>query len=231
MRVVCTSNTGWSLPEAYLRDDRILRASTTFDVEVGREYVVYGVAYTRSLCWYYLDQDAGLDYPLWRPAPLFDLVDDRASCHWCLTRQITEYGETAYLVVPPWAREPFFYDKLTDLAAREVAIWLHWRGVLREEDFERSGRPWAIRITYDPAADAIYVALPETGAEPGDTIVDEEGVIIDTDVSNNPRGYEFLTVRSGIRTATLPEPVKQALGEFLAAGSLDATEPVVRHYD
>lgn len=233
MRVRCTANTGSALPDAYLRDERLLHASTAFDVEIGREYVVYGIAYVWAMCWYYLDQDVGLDYPLWRPAPLFEVVDDRVSRHWCLTRDATDRsGEATYLVVPPWAREPFFYDRLTDLSPRELAIWRRWRGALREEDFERSGRPWAIRLTYDPAADALYVALPDSGAAPGDTVVDEEGVIVDTDMSNNPRGYEILTARArGVPTATLPDPVKDALHDFLAAGALDSAEPVVRHYD
>jgi uncharacterized protein YuzE len=90
-----------------------------------------------------------------------------------------------------------------------------------------------LRVTYDPAANAIYVRLSrfqEVGA--GETIVDEAGVIVDTDADGNPRGYEFLTVRQkGIPLEDLPMPVAMVLNDFLSSGALDSRLPVERDYE
>lgn len=89
-----------------------------------------------------------------------------------------------------------------------------------------------MKITYDPAANAVYVLVSkfqEVGA--GETVVDDAGVIIDSDAHGNPRGYEFLTVRErGIPIAHLPAPVARALSDFISSGALGSEVPVEREY-
>jgi uncharacterized protein YuzE len=89
-----------------------------------------------------------------------------------------------------------------------------------------------LRISYDPGANALYVRLTDDqDGGFGETDVNEDGVIIDTDASGNARGYEFLSVRErGVPVANLPEPVAHALSEFISAGLLAADEPVERRY-
>jgi uncharacterized protein YuzE len=90
-----------------------------------------------------------------------------------------------------------------------------------------------LKITYDPAANAVYALVSkfqEVGA--GETVVDDVGVVIDTDAHGNPRGYEFLAVRErGIPVTHLPAPVARALSDFISSGALDSEVPVERDYD
>lgn len=89
-----------------------------------------------------------------------------------------------------------------------------------------------MKISYDPAADAIYVTLRTiTEADSGPTDVDESGIIVDTDRFGRPRGFEFLSVRSlGVPIATLPEGVASNLKRFIADGYLNSEQPVEVEY-
>ena len=88
-----------------------------------------------------------------------------------------------------------------------------------------------MKIAYDPAANSIYVLISQFQDGAGETIVDDAGVIIDTDANGNPRGYEFLTVREkGVPLADLPSPVARALDDFISSGALDSENPVERDY-
>jgi len=90
-----------------------------------------------------------------------------------------------------------------------------------------------LKITYDPAANAIYVLLhtpQEVGV--GETEVDDDGVIIDTGADGSPRGYEFLTVRErGVPFGNLPEPISIALNDFVSSGALHSETPIERIYE
>jgi uncharacterized protein YuzE len=90
-----------------------------------------------------------------------------------------------------------------------------------------------LKITYDPAANAIYVLVSrfqDVGA--GETTVDDSGVVIDTDADGNPRGYEFLAVREGhVPLAHMPTSIARALEDFISSGAMDSTVPVERDYE
>jgi uncharacterized protein YuzE len=90
-----------------------------------------------------------------------------------------------------------------------------------------------VKISYDPAADAIHVTVADSrDVGFGATDVDEDGVIVDTDARGNPRGYEFLRVREGsLPLANLPDQVTRALSEFISSGALAAREVVERRYE
>jgi uncharacterized protein YuzE len=82
-------------------------------------------------------------------------------------------------------------------------------------------------IRFDPDADAIYVQVAESPSEVGETVVDECGVIIDTDLAGRPIGYEFLQATTrGIPMTTLPVDVAAALQAFIDSGALSSTNPV-----
>jgi uncharacterized protein YuzE len=87
-----------------------------------------------------------------------------------------------------------------------------------------------MKIKYDPAADAVYVRLAEPKTQSPQAEVTEQGVIVDVDRSGQPRGFEFLCVRSkGLPTDELPPPVAFAIEAFIASGALDADEVIERH--
>jgi uncharacterized protein YuzE len=89
-----------------------------------------------------------------------------------------------------------------------------------------------LKITYDPAADAMYIRLREySDSNAGETVVDEEGVIVDTDETGNPRGFEVLSVRTlGVPLATLPPQVAKAISAFIASGALERDVLVEHEY-
>lgn len=90
-----------------------------------------------------------------------------------------------------------------------------------------------LKISYDPSADAMYVQVTPTqpSSRHGETLVDDGGVIIDTDADGSPRGYEFLSVNSrGVATATLPEHVAKVVADFIASGCLESRDYVEREY-
>lgn len=90
-----------------------------------------------------------------------------------------------------------------------------------------------MKITYDPSANSVYVLIAkfqDVGA--GETIVNDDGIVIDTDASGEPRGYEFLAVRErGLPLLNLPSKVARALGDFLSSGALDSEVSVERDYE
>jgi hypothetical protein len=75
MRVEARSNSGAALPAGYLDSRRGYTESADFALMIGSEYAVYGVTTFLVGVWYYvLDGDRN-PWPVWKPAPLFDIVD------------------------------------------------------------------------------------------------------------------------------------------------------------
>jgi len=88
-----------------------------------------------------------------------------------------------------------------------------------------------VRITYDPAANAVYVQVAMPTADGGQPEVTEQGVIVDLDAAGNARGFEFLSVRErGLPLDGLPSAVVAALEAFIASGALAAVDPIERDY-
>ena len=88
-----------------------------------------------------------------------------------------------------------------------------------------------MRMTYDPDADAVYVKLTGLDTGFGETVVGENGVIVDTDDLGAPRGFEFLFVSTHpIVLGGLPSNVAAALQEFIGAGSLSSNTQVRSEY-
>lgn len=88
-----------------------------------------------------------------------------------------------------------------------------------------------LKISYDPEANAVYVMIKEASpGGTGQTEVAEDGVIVDTDESGHPRGYEFLQARSGPPLDGVPLEIAEAITRFVADGYLSRTEYVRVEY-
>jgi hypothetical protein len=74
MRVRCISTTGKDLTPEYLSAD--ITNKTVFQLTLGRVYVVYAIDYFEGQTWYFIADDAFVDYPRPVPAVLFEVVDD-----------------------------------------------------------------------------------------------------------------------------------------------------------
>ena len=78
MKVVCTSNSGGSLSDKYLKSG--YTDSSVFDLQPQLEYSVYGICIWRNLLLYLVVGEGSL--PHWDPAELFQVIDSRIPESW-----------------------------------------------------------------------------------------------------------------------------------------------------
>jgi hypothetical protein len=81
---------------------------------VGQTYAVIGLTGFNGGIWYYVADDHELDYPVWYPSPLFEVVDGHLSPIWKAGEHGHGANRTVYLAFPEWADDWYFYDRLTD---------------------------------------------------------------------------------------------------------------------
>ena|SRR5664279_1429855 len=75
MMVRCQSNTGAALPDSCLDPRAGISTETSFPLTVGREYAVYAFTIYSCHVWYYILNDDQLSWPVWAPAPLFEVAE------------------------------------------------------------------------------------------------------------------------------------------------------------
>jgi hypothetical protein len=120
MKIRCIATTGADIPESYFLPHLCYQKETDFQVTVGQEYVVYALYEWEGKIWYYICDDNSTYYPIHKPAPLFEVLDDRVSKYW---RFKLEPNGLLIIAFEQWFSEPYFYDKLTDQEEREVLIF------------------------------------------------------------------------------------------------------------
>lgn len=137
MVILCISNSGRDLPESLLDSASGIEAGTVFPLEVGKEYVVLALTVERGYIWYYICDEDYSYYPVWSPAPLFNVVDGRLSSYWVYAYH-REMGEQDYPIFAfaEWASEPFYYDRLTDGKEVELELFLKYRDLMEREASE-----------------------------------------------------------------------------------------------
>lgn len=65
--------------------------------------------------WYYVLDDDDLDWPVWYPAELFEIVDGAIPSDWRVgTRATEQSGLRLILSFPEWVNQPSYYEKLVD---------------------------------------------------------------------------------------------------------------------
>lgn len=125
MRLLCIANTSNDLPSECLVDPRVLKPGKTFAVTVGASYVVYAVTVYRGFAWYYVLDDNELEYPVWKPAPLFELESGAIPGGWVLGYVRSEKEDVGYplLSFAEWANDRTFYERLVDGDDDAVAVF------------------------------------------------------------------------------------------------------------
>lgn len=85
------------------------------DLEIGKEYTVYGVVFWDNSPWYYICVEEYDEYPKPFAAEFFNVLDDRLSLHWKLSSVAQGEGEVlSSLVFEEWAKDPSFYERLIE---------------------------------------------------------------------------------------------------------------------
>jgi hypothetical protein len=136
MKVRCIGNLGSNLPPALLDPTSNRDENTLFPLTIGKTYVVYGLTVHRDFAWYYICDDEFTYFPVWNPSPLFEIVDHRVSKYWEINYSPDGRGESDtgfILAYPEWARDPYYYEHLSDDRAQEVQTFRKYKKLLDEE--------------------------------------------------------------------------------------------------
>ena len=98
-----------------------------YNVEIGKEYVVYCLEIHNGLAW--VHYDSGTEHISISPLCLFEVIDGRVSKYWEL--RLTE--ENNVLLRPPSFYQEFFHDDLAEGVAEVVAEYQRVRALLEQE--------------------------------------------------------------------------------------------------
>src|SRR5712692_3366746 len=123
MKIVCVGNTGRALPDSYLDPRAGYLQDMEFPLTLGKLYVVYALAIRDNQVWYYVSDDDELYYPGQKPAPLFEVVDNKVSKYWRYAFTPKHLDHLALFAFEEWTSDAYFYDRLTDGNEREVSIF------------------------------------------------------------------------------------------------------------
>jgi hypothetical protein len=141
MKVRCVANSGDRLPDLYLDPAGGYTNTTRFELTKNKVYVVYAITLRRGGVWYYVLDESGVGYPVWIPAPLFEITDARISQYW--TFGFADAGlrdGSALFAFAEWARDPAdFYDRLTDGESSAVDVFGKYRELMELEFQESPG--------------------------------------------------------------------------------------------
>lgn len=104
------------------------------ELEIGKEYVVYGIEFRDNRPWFYICADEHEDYPKPFSSEFFETKDWRLSRCWQLCFE-HGYGEhvQSRLVFAEWARDPSYYERLLDEEDQAVAVFRRYREWIDQE--------------------------------------------------------------------------------------------------
>lgn len=137
MKVICKINSLNSFS-----DERLLERLKKYismpdgevDLEVGREYTVYGIVFWDNSPWLYVCSEDYDEYPKPFAAEFFDVVDQRLSAHWSLASLDQGDGEIlSSLVFDEWAKDPSFYERLIEDDPEAVSLFDRYRKLMDQE--------------------------------------------------------------------------------------------------
>jgi hypothetical protein len=132
VKVRCLTNRGDRLPDLYLDPVAGYTSTTQFELHKDKSYVVYALTIRTGAIWYYVLDDSGVSYPVWHPAPLFEILDARISRYWLFGSSDAGLRRGfALFAFAEWARDPWdYYDRLTDGESSAVATFNKFRDLM-----------------------------------------------------------------------------------------------------
>ncbi len=132
MLVRCVSNLPQSLPDSYRDKKHGYADDARLPLTVGKAYVVFAVTSYIGGFWFYVADEDFTYYPVWRPAPLFELIDGRLSRTWRAGLQGSSRKEWV-LAFDEWAADPLYYERLVNGDAEAIQIFERNRRVMEAE--------------------------------------------------------------------------------------------------
>ena len=137
MKVRCISNLGKEMP----KDCRGIGfdEKTVFDLILGKDYTVYGFTVKSGYIWYYICDEMYerevIHYPIWQPAPLFEVIDGKMSKYWMCNFKMGYCSEDTFQLVAfeEWVNDLVYYDRLTDGIEFDVEIFKRYKTLMDSE--------------------------------------------------------------------------------------------------
>ena len=112
--------------------------NSVFDVEIMKEYTVYGLKFSDEVAFFLIDvnddhpQDS--QYPLFMPSFLFDVKDRSIDSRWVLDTSALDFGIAVYHV---WPREfvdsPLLYQNMLEPTSDALDTWNQMREKYRQK--------------------------------------------------------------------------------------------------
>jgi hypothetical protein len=137
MKVVCRINNLNNIANTHVLErlkKYLSKPDGEIDLDIGREYKVYGVVFWDNCPWYYIFPEDYDEYPKPFSAEFFDMVDDKLSPHWKLSSfSQGEYESSTSLVFDEWAKDPSFYESLIEGDSEAVYTFTRYRNMIDKE--------------------------------------------------------------------------------------------------
>lgn len=104
------------------------------DLEIGKEYVVYGIEFWDNCPWLYLCPDDYDEYPIPVAADFFEIIDKRLSNHWQLnSKEVSNSENQTRLVFSEWATDESFYENLISGEKYAEVVFEKYRKIMDAE--------------------------------------------------------------------------------------------------
>jgi len=118
MKVRCKTN---KIDNSFTQDtatrlERYISISDSeLDIEIGKEYTVYGIEFWDNCPWIYICADSYDEYPKPFALDFFEITEQKLSSYWVLNSKDTHNKKVkTQLVFCEWADDDSFYEKLID---------------------------------------------------------------------------------------------------------------------
>lgn len=118
MKVRCKTN---KIDNSFTQDtatrlERYISISDSeLDIEIGKEYTVYGIEFWDNCPWIYICADSYDEYPKPFALDFFEITEQKLSSYWVLNSKDTYNKKVkTQLVFCEWADDDSFYEKLID---------------------------------------------------------------------------------------------------------------------
>ncbi|MEI7050702.1 hypothetical protein WCL09_09950 [Pseudomonas koreensis] len=118
MKVRCKTN---KIDNSFTQDtatrlERYISISDSeLDIEIGKEYTVYGIEFWDNCPWIYICADSYDEYPKPFALDFFEITEQKLSSYWVLNSKDTYNKKVkTQFVFCEWADDDSFYEKLID---------------------------------------------------------------------------------------------------------------------
>jgi hypothetical protein len=141
MKIKCIYNTGENIPKDLFSLYGYSENMIFEKITIGNIYIVYAIFTMKGRIWYLICSDwydgAGLNFPEFFSASLFEIIDESPSKYWISTFQNDDYDNSRELVLntgfPNIINEEYFYGNLLEDKEREVNLFKKYKYLIDME--------------------------------------------------------------------------------------------------